>query len=369
VAVHPSFVLPSTYYVDASNTSGPWYGTEDYPFQYIQDAIEVCYRAEQILVAPGLYVENVDYLGKDVSILSTRGPDFTTIDGNQTSSAVVTFQSDNGHGSMLDGFTVTNGGGGTPGGIYCEYNSSPLIRNNIIVGNTAWNGGGILCANSSSPTITKNMILRNTALTDGGGIYCEDAAIVTNNVIADNVATNRGGGVFFEETTATVTNNTITGNSSGQGGGGIYCYYNTSVVATNTIFWNNDAPQGAEIYIDSTSTLTISYSDIDGMQASIYIKPGGTIIPGDGLIDADPRFANPSLDDYHLGSDSLCFNAGDNTAPALPRADFEGGPRIYPIGHKVDMGADEIHWLMEQPPASAGGIVPAGPAPGRQRTP
>ncbi|MBA7714370.1 hypothetical protein ES703_123392 [subsurface metagenome] len=100
----------------------------------------------------------------------------------------------------------------------------------------------------------------------------------------------------------------------------------SSPTVTNCIlFWDN----GYEISHDDTSTPLVTYSDIQGGY------------PGEGNILADPKFADSAGGDYHLQSGSLCIDAGTNDAPSLPVTDFEGDPRILPVGGVVDMGADE----------------------------
>ena len=126
------------------------------PSQYpkIQQAIDAAVEGDTVLVAPGTYVETIDFKGKGITVKSEEGPLVTTLDGNLDGS-VVTFKTREDSDSVLDRFEITNGSG-TPqfgsytygGGIYCRF-SSPTIRNNIITGNTTSSiggaGGGIFC--------------------------------------------------------------------------------------------------------------------------------------------------------------------------------------------------------------------------------
>ena len=328
------------------------------PSQYptIQAGIDASSDGDTVLVSPGTYIENIDFLGKDITVMSTVGADSTIIDGNQ-SGRVVTFASGESVNAVLEGFTVTNGG---LGGIRVTNSSDPTITNNIITRNSATsNGGGIASYNYSNPTITNNIISGNTA-SNGGGIYGDDSfltitnntiignsaghgggiygyytgAIVTNNVISGNTASIWGGGMAVLEATHTpypiweihnniiadndgssdggglsiqcsfpdghhITNNVITGNSA-DNGGGIALWLSAYPVITNTILWDNEAP---EIYISTGGgNPTVTYSDIMGGW------------PGIGNIDLNPEFVDTTWNDYRLQWGSPCIDTG-NPAP------------------------------------------------------
>jgi len=382
------------------------YVPDDHPT--IQGAIDASFNGDTVIVRPGSYVENIDFIGKAITVRSEQGAAMTTIDGSQVGT-VVAFVSGEGLDSVLDGFTLTNGvgryyaywycGGGifcsgsSPtitsntisansagregGGIYCT-SSSPTITNNTITGNQASspylgngggiychssspsienntisenaanatysNGGGIICVASSSLTIENNIITENSA-NCGGGIHCDRSSpAIANNIITGNT-TDWGSGISCDTSSPTITNNTVSGNSAGQGGGGIFCYNKSSATITNTILWNNHAPEGKEIWIGNSSypsTITISYSDVEGAQSSVHVSTNCTLNWGAGMIDADPLFADTAGGDYHITWNSPCLDGGDNSV-VTESFDFEGDPRIA-LGFVVDMGADE-YWF------------------------
>src|SRR5262245_1643542 len=74
----------------------------------IQAAIGAASNGDVVQVAPGTYIENVNFLGKAIRVTSEQGPEVTIIDGNQAGS-VVTFASGETLQSVLNGFTVRNG--------------------------------------------------------------------------------------------------------------------------------------------------------------------------------------------------------------------------------------------------------------------
>ena len=241
---------------------------------------------------------------------------------------------------------ITRNWAGYGGGIFCG-GSSPMIINNTITGNTAeglggFNSGGIDC-HSSSPTVMNNMITENKSFGAwGGGINCcYSSPIITNNIIMRNEGDGAGGINCVDYSSPIITNNIIVGNEAylgaigcctysspiitnntieGNLAEGITCFDNSSPTLTNTILWN-DSPQ--EIYLDEDSSITVTYSDIQGGWE------------GEGNIDADPLFVDPDNGDYHLQSGSPCIDAG--TPEGAPPDDIEGNPRDeFP-----DMGAYE----------------------------
>src|SRR6185436_11490138 len=85
-------------------------GTLEVPAQYptIQAAIVAAQPGDTVLVAPGRYVETIDFLGKAITVESSGGAAATTIDGGGAGS-VVSFVSAEMATSVLRGFTITGG--------------------------------------------------------------------------------------------------------------------------------------------------------------------------------------------------------------------------------------------------------------------
>jgi hypothetical protein len=239
-------------------------------------------------------------------------------------------------------------GWGIGGGIYC-YQTSTTIVGNTITGNTAENGGGAIGCWEGSPIIEGNKISGN--MTDfGGGIsisYC--SSTISNNLITNNAADSSGGGLCFLYSSDTLNNNTIAENYAAFSGGGIFLIDSCTVSITNTISWNNDAVEGAEIWIGyyfSTipSTLTISYSDVEGGEEGAFVDTGCTLNWGLGMIDDNPRFVRFHGFDHLLGRGSPCIDAGDPTID-----DGFEWPEWYNNGSHSDMGAyggpGNVIWL------------------------
>ena len=145
----------------------------------IQAAIGAAANGDTIQVDPGTYVENINFLGKAIRVMSDQGPQVTVIDGNQAG-PVVTFNSSEGSQSVLNGFTLRNGKAGVSpalrgGGIRIE-NSSPTITGNAVTNNVAGDGGGGISSSFGSPLIQGNTITNNGQIqgwsggVGGGGI-------------------------------------------------------------------------------------------------------------------------------------------------------------------------------------------------------
>jgi parallel beta-helix repeat protein len=349
----------------------------------IQAGIDAAREGDLVLVAPGIYVENINFLGKAITVKSSKGPTVTIISAKHPGSVVV-FKNHESKDSVLKGFTVTNGfcnyGAGilcdasaptssnnqiirnkavlSGGGIHCDNYSSPLIEGNFISGNSGKYGGGIVCnynppSSYPGPVIKGNIITRNHATGSGGaggGIACSFSdPEIANNIFLENTAMYHGGGISCDGGSwPTLTNNTFVRNEvikepNGYGGA-IFSGFSSSVEVTNTIFWDNRASKGPQICVgiyNSQAALLISYSDLQGDQAGLFLDPAAILIWGEGMIDEEPLFVDEPGNDFHLCYPSPCRDAGSNSAVTEILLDNEGDPRIaYGI---VDMGADEFY--------------------------
>ncbi len=196
-----------------------------------------------MLVEPGTYYENLDFLGKDIVVRSEMGPEVTTIDGSLMEQSVVVFKGGETRAAILEGFTITGGTGSSNwrnpgragGGIYCMV-GSPTVRNNRIVGNRTIPenepGGGMLVGTGfeddglSAPLIEGNLFEDNYSNQNGGGLGLINwsEAEVRNNTFRNNYCRADGGAIWawIFQGSAKVEGNEIYDNVAGDHGGGMY---------------------------------------------------------------------------------------------------------------------------------------------------
>jgi hypothetical protein len=215
----------------------------------IRAAMNAAAPGDTVLVAPGTYVENINFNGKAITVTSSDGAAATIIDNYDTLGSVVTFNHNKTADAVLNGFTIRSGIATYGAGIYIT-GASPKITNNVITGNRGTSGVGIY-ADNGSPTIQGNTVTGNVQ-SSGSGAGCAIYITAADGVIANvrvigNVVTNNhldagseGGGICVDYfASALIQNNYIAGNSAYNGGGLFAGSHATTIIVGNVIANNS----------------------------------------------------------------------------------------------------------------------------------
>jgi hypothetical protein len=374
--------------------------------QMVQQALALAMSGEQIILSPGIYRENLQFCGFDVTLRSSQPSDLGTVastilDGEQLG-PVVSFQGRETRACALSGFTIRNGRSYRAGGVR-GHHTHATIGNNIITANFGDScGGGLdscdgvvegnrITQNSAglgaglwrcNGTIQNNLITRNMARGEGGGLLncngiiqdnriCENSAgaggglawcngTIQNNLIAANSGGQLGGGL--SSCGGMIAGNVIVGNSAEQGGGLNHC---EGTVRNNTIVGNSATMVGGGLmWGDAAVQSCIIWANRapEGSQVRLFRDPlysclEGYTGRGEGNISADPLFVDldgadddPATyedNDYRLSPASPCIDAGDNWAVDPSELDLDGNLRIAlgRLSLTVDMGAYEYNSL------------------------
>jgi hypothetical protein len=250
----------------------------------------------------------------------------------------------NGKGSVITGNIIEKNLTGSAINLWAAQNV--LILNNTIRNNTSPDpGSAFTSANSENTVIAQNLIYDNISHCGGAIAFMNPPMLITNNTIVDNVTDGPSGGseciaiaqiypgpYSYGESypSVVIINNIISGS--------------TSYPAVNCDWFS--APNEA---IQPTFQNNILYNAGGPFFGSYCMDVSGKY----NNIAADPQFANPSLNDYHLKSTSPAIDSGQNNVQQTFLAmtgtdlskDFDGKPRVQDATGKgciIDMGAYEV---------------------------
>ncbi len=259
-----------------------------YEGEKIQPMIEMSNDGDTIIVHPGTYAENIDFMGKAITVRSENSYSEETVKSTiltkSYTAPIVKFRyGQNASKATLSGFTIEKGEAEYGAGIYIE---------------------------SCAPAISNCIIRNNAASSAGGGIYCATAASIRNCVIENNSARWSGGGIFFCGGEYAEISNCVFTNNTAQTSGAIHAASCARPKLKNCIVWNNSTPSvgGAS---DGYTIVYISYSCIQRDESAYSYRDPVIWIPGyTNLSTNESQFVDAANGNYHLKADSSCIDSG-----------------------------------------------------------
>jgi len=236
------------------------------------------------------------------------------------------FQSGTGLGTVVDGLRISGGGGqifANPqsgrygGGIICN-GTSPTLRNLEVTGCTVGSssefggGGGVMLTNSSA--LLDNVTVHGNSAIQGGGVYAYLGAPTLRNCrIYDNVLVQdngtyppRGGGVYATDTALRLEGCEISGHLDAESGGGVYAASTAGttslVLVGNRIHHNTARNKGGGLFMNGSaiSLLRDDLHDNGKATGATFMTGGAFAIEG----------ATATLDSVRSRANSAQFGAG-----------------------------------------------------------
>jgi len=326
-----SFIVASTVYVPSD-------------YSTIQAAINASSSGDSIMVLPGTYYTDIDFSGKDVHVESTDGPDSTllfncniTIDKGESRAAVLKgFRVEGDVDYYVNVIEIENSDPTIVGNVFCNYycsycgamyedakngcviglvNSAALIEGNEFIDNDIyWDSyfsGSDYSILRGFCIYIENLVpgdqveIRNNHFIDNDGtfysvyvwgycVYASGNVLFDNNLFHNNGSStnwyDKANAIYCEEASeVSITNSTFFENGYQSNRPVILVAASASCEIRNCIIWEN-ALSGSP---------NVEYSDVQNGFSGI------------GNIDENPQFVTDLLSDCHLGSGSLCIDAGD----------------------------------------------------------
>ncbi len=346
--------ISQTIYVDDDNISGPWDGTEEHPFLFVQNGINVAEPGDTVFVYDGFYNEHVSI----DKTLNLRGEsiDDTIIDGTGLGRLCTIGEVDN---VVVSGFTFQNAEPDCEA-LYLSYSSSSVIEHNrftqnndnsIYIGgsnniisenefinntyesNTIWlaSSGNTLENNTikNNKGIGISIVAKNNIITgnlieenEGRGILIFDYPSIKNIVISDNIIRGNNIGIFvgIKSSAHLITNNVISTNKksgifyTGFGGSNIsYNIFEDNPIGLfqmdsdlNKVTYNTFSSNA--VGIQNIQTISNSYTENNFIKNIVHVS----------FFNYVPIYLQP--DEYKL--DTWDNNYWDNWKINLPKPIF-----------------------------------------------
>ena len=318
--IHLMFAFPSLSAVITVDGNGPA------NYNNIQDAIDSANDGDIIIVQPGFYKENINFLGKNITLTGTSPAD-SNITGATIIQGNVVFRGIENSNCILTGFKV----------------NARILGFDLSIDPNGDNHTHALIA---------NCILQGNG-TCGGNIISACDGTINNCIISDNYTICYSLCPVISGCNGLIKNCTIAGNNSG-----IEVCEGGHTTIQNCIIYHN-WEQRPQISVGKGGILDISYCDLQFGLEGIYLEDTNSLVNwGLGNINADPCFVrtgywdeesdqliqgnyylqssegrwNPNINGWVMDANtSICIDAGN------PGSLMESEP--LPNGNRINMGA------------------------------
>jgi len=370
-------------------------------YQDIQEAIDGSENGDTVLVENGRYRANLDFQGKEITLLgNNEHPEWVILDG-RGEGTVITFQNGESNQAVVSGFRIFNGSSEHGGGIAISGASSPTLQHLVFNRNTAEiSGGGVSVRDESSVSISHSTFLSNTSSQSGQGVNSDNSEIFLSNITIEgdpNNAAEFGGGIYLHHSEAhldsvTIFNSTAEwgggvctensnlwidnvliyncqANSAGGGiaqisdeggriianhitisdnraielGGGGFYGRETDFFLINSIYYINACQRGPQMFLEGGS-VTISYSNVLG-GCGDFCNEDCELNLGPGILVDDPEFIDANSFNYHLTDRSSCIDAGDPEYPRDPDGSITDlGAFYFPHFPQIELSVEPIEF-------------------------
>ncbi|MEM4258207.1 MAG: NosD domain-containing protein [Candidatus Thermoplasmatota archaeon] len=200
--------------VDDDNIQGPWGGTNEHPYRYIQDAVEAAGSTDDIYVRAGTYTEHINI----VRSANITGEDADVVVLSAPSIYPEVLKAEQGR-VQITGFTIQ--GQGKTGLLLVNCSESRIANNHITDALI-----GLFIISPSATTISANHITHSYH-----GIFIQKDQCAVHNRIEHNYVSNcQASGIVIQSDRSWITNNTVS-----QCGGGISLKGTNNTIVQNTV--------------------------------------------------------------------------------------------------------------------------------------